>query len=111
MAFRVQEYGYIFAVTTRNIARAVFLMNTGNYVCGYHAEHRSVTATNETAGRNIGVPGVRSYGKKKKDPVVPTKGCFHCGCLEDEVLFDFFLWKDWFLEHEDTDTGMQVQNN
>lgn len=98
--FRIQEFAAIFACSTREIAKACFYTGRGNYMCAYHAEHRSQTDTDSTAGESIGVPGERILAESSDKPVTPSPGCFHCGCKEEYVLFEFFLWKVWYVQHK-----------
>lgn len=97
---RIPQFGVDFAKTTKRIARACFYKGTKNYVCGYHSDRRSDTRQNSEDNQPckiVGVPGKRAYGESKY-PVVPTPGCFHCGCDEEEVLYEFVLWKEWDIE-------------
>jgi hypothetical protein len=72
------------------------LTDRGNYTCVNHHKNREDKheLRDGFAGDN-GVEGVgfqREFGSKSK-PVKPKDGHLNCGCLMEDTLFEFFMWK------------------
>lgn len=82
------------AYTSRTLAEHIHLNMQGKSKCRYHKKTKNY---NWYDGR-IGAPHL-VYGSPYqyvpgKDET-PARGCMHCRCPIDEVLFDFYFWKTW----------------
>jgi hypothetical protein len=87
------------ATTTRELALHCLESNRRNFICPYHGERgkggekNDQTATEESPYQVTGTSYVREVNIFRGDDVERKPGHFHCGCPEDLVLFDFYLWK------------------
>lgn len=90
---------------SRDLALHCLTSRYHNTICLYHNVHDRSGKTNDTnppnSHRLTGVPWTRLLNKKKRVPpkerVVRELGILHCGCEEDDVLWDFFWWKTTVL--------------
>ncbi|KDR86185.1 hypothetical protein GALMADRAFT_132767 [Galerina marginata CBS 339.88] len=83
------------AWTNKDLAILVHTSKQGGVRrCRFHAINRSLTIKNTFDGCNKGnkVEGV-SHSVNLKGGKAIDDDHFHCGCLTDHVLLDFFLWK------------------
>jgi hypothetical protein len=87
------------ATTTRELALHCLENNQQNFICPYHAERdkhgnsNDESATAESPFQVTGTPYTREVNVVCEDNVQRKPGHLHCGCPEDAVLFDFYLWK------------------
>lgn len=95
------EVSYI----SRKLALHCLTSRYHNTICLYHIGHDKGCKTNDTNPPNshqlTGVPWVRNFNPKKKLPskerVKLEPGILHCGCPEDDALWDFLWWKTTIL--------------
>ena len=68
-----------------------------NLVCRYHIRHQKRKEFDASSTNLVeGVAYRPKYGSKA-NPVKPEEGYMNCGCLIDDVLYDFFFWKTWSI--------------
>ena len=89
---------------SKELALHCFLNRNNNYVCPYHTYLRK--GSNDVNDHNpplshkvTGIPQVRNVNQGKTEaPIVRSRKVFHCGCFEDDVLIDFWWWKNSTLK-------------
>jgi hypothetical protein len=96
----VQEFCPKAATTTRELALHCLETNRGNLICPYHGERGKDGKTNDESVTEAsphlvtGTPYIRSVKGRGGGENAHHDGHLHCGCPEDAVLLDFFLWKE-----------------
>lgn len=82
------------ATTTRKAALMVHSNSWKNLVCRLHIASRNHPRDGQLHNNSQihGVGHQPTHGTAE-NPAVPPPGHMHCGCLIDDVLLDFFLWK------------------
>jgi hypothetical protein len=74
--------------------------NRGNVICPYHKEKdkqglvQDTTVTEDSPYQVTGTPFDRMIDLKKNVERTRRKGILDCGCTEDDVLLDFYWWKE-----------------
>ncbi|KDR72096.1 hypothetical protein GALMADRAFT_213535 [Galerina marginata CBS 339.88] len=94
-AREVQEFLPESSYASKEVAVQIHLASSKNFVCRYHSYYRADGhAECDRADRLTGV----GYPKRLCSPtngVFPPKpGHMHCGCGIDEVLLEYFFWKN-----------------
>ena len=83
------------SLRSKAVATVCHLTIQSNLVCRYHICHQKRKEFDNCGAYLVeGVAYRPSYGTKR-DPVKPKEGYMNCGCLIDDVLYDFFFWKSW----------------
>ncbi|KAG6823923.1 hypothetical protein H0H92_008596, partial [Tricholoma furcatifolium] len=100
-----QEFMPNAASRTRKLAVQLLTNNRTNVMCVYHHLHDRDGAGQDGTGKYVlnGMPNPRHINQAKADGVEPEPGFFHCGCTEENALFDFFFWKTWELSAQEDD--------
>lgn len=86
-------------MTNRELALHCLETNRRNFICLYHGERDKNGKTNDESVTEqspyqvTGTPYARAVKGVREDDVEPQPGHLHCGCPEDVVLLDFYLWK------------------
>ncbi|KAG6824603.1 hypothetical protein H0H92_006369 [Tricholoma furcatifolium] len=101
-----QEFMPSAASRTRKLALQLLTNNRTNVMCLYHHVHDRDGAGQDGTGKYTlnGMPNPRRINQAKADGVEPEPGFFHCGCTEENALFDFFFWKTWELSAQEDDS-------
>ncbi|KDR72068.1 hypothetical protein GALMADRAFT_213516 [Galerina marginata CBS 339.88] len=83
------------SLRSTKLAIAIHTTSAKNTVCRFHKRHQK-TRIHDSVGMNVveGVGYPAAYGSLQ-DPVVPPDGFMNCGCLIEDVLYDFYFWKTW----------------
>ncbi|KAG6822826.1 hypothetical protein H0H92_012425 [Tricholoma furcatifolium] len=100
-----QEFMPRAANSSRKLAIELLSNNRTNVMCLYHHIHDRDGAGQDGTGKYVlnGMPNPRLINQSKSDGIEPETGFLHCGCTEENALFDFFFWKTWELSAEDED--------
>lgn len=107
----VAEFCPEVSYVSRRLALHCLTSRYHNTICLYHIGHDKGCKTNDTNPPNshklTGVPWARNFNPKKKLPskkrVKLEPGVLHCGCQEDDVLWDFLWWKTTILTSPSSD--------
>jgi len=106
--------------TTRALALHCFGTNRGNRLCPYHGERDKTGSINDyTAADSVkasykvmGIPFRRIARKLREEMREGRDGVLDCGCLEDDMLLDFYWWKVIVADsvsHDDITEGWKDQ--
>jgi hypothetical protein len=94
---------------TRKLALHCMTTKFGNIICPYHSYHDKTSSINDENPPNsnsvTGVPWTRVANSKStsaENRVSQRPGILHCGCFEDDVLIDFWWWKNASLKSHST---------
>ncbi|KAG6823601.1 hypothetical protein H0H92_009694 [Tricholoma furcatifolium] len=100
-----QEFMPNAASRSRKLAIQLLTNNCTNVMCVYHHLHDRDGAGQDGTGKYVlnGMPNPRHINQSKADGVEPEPGFCHCGCTEENALFDFFFWKTWELSAQEDD--------
>jgi hypothetical protein len=90
-----------------------------NTICLWHCHHDksgNIHDGNPPPSHNVtGVPWQRHVNARdrhpREEPVTRASGVLHCGCHEDDVLWDFYLWKTGTLQSRTTDARESWMNS
>ncbi len=87
------------AYTSRALAIHCLTSSRGNTICVYHHYsgkdgHVNDNNPGDRGYKVTGIPWERNVNPSKDGPrVVLPVGALHCGCYEDDALWDFLWWK------------------
>ncbi|KAG6807138.1 hypothetical protein H0H92_008650 [Tricholoma furcatifolium] len=100
-----QEFMPSAASKSRKLAIQLLTNNRTNVMCVYHHLHDRDGAGQDGTGKYTlnGMPNPRHINQAKADGIEPEPGFLHCGCTEENALFDFFFWKTWQLSGQEDD--------
>ncbi|KAG6810510.1 hypothetical protein H0H92_011537 [Tricholoma furcatifolium] len=87
------------ATRSRKLALEILTNNRTNVMCIYHHTYDKDGVGQDGTGtyKLNGMPFPRLTNSIKADGVEPEPGYMHCGCSEENALFDFHFWKTWQL--------------
>jgi hypothetical protein len=96
---RVQEVGIKASHYSRDLALHVMDSNKGNMICPYHKERDRLglncdTNSEHSEYRVTGIPFERQVVTSGGTDRMRREGILDCGCTEDDVLLDFYWWKN-----------------
>lgn len=98
----IEEFCLEAASTTKALALHCLTSRFGNTVCLYHFIHDKAGRINDAKPQRnyqvTGVPWARAMNPRNRPSntslrELPPKA-IHCGCHQDDVLWDFFWWKN-----------------
>lgn len=83
------------ALRSTSVALAIHTNSAKNTVCRFHSRYQK-TKIHDGVTLNLveGVAYLPVYGSFQL-PAKPYPGCMNCGCLIEDVLYDFYFWKTW----------------
>lgn len=93
-ALEIQEFLPDCAGVTRELALHMHKSQWNNYSCRYHHRFRNRREHDFVGSTYTGVGFARKADLKSKKEIPAEPGHMHCGCAIDDVLFEFYLWKN-----------------
>jgi hypothetical protein len=104
------ELGVRASSTNRELAIYFLTMKPLNVLCLYHCHNDKKGGKVDGQDKKykvMGIPLPRKVNEVKGDKIKRPEGYMHCGCDEDIVLAEFYIWKNWMAMSGGYTEGMK----